>query len=117
MKDQIESILKWSPPKEITTKYGPRILRKAKPDDTFWGLWRAKKDAMKAIGITLSQYQGQWEVTWWQRIAAQTIAQRAANEQASYAASADIAIPAPDGCEYMPFQKAGIKFVLDILKS
>lgn len=114
--EQIESLLPWSKPREIPTKYGPRILRKAKPTDEFWTLWRnpTAQAAFKSMDIKVAPWQGQWEVTWWRKIDEHIIAQRQANEQASYAASADIAIPAPDGCEYMPFQKAGIKFALDV---
>lgn len=36
---------------------------------------------------------------------------------ASAATSADITIPAPDGCEYMPFQRAGIAFGVTVTKS
>jgi SWI/SNF-related matrix-associated actin-dependent regulator 1 of chromatin subfamily A len=36
---------------------------------------------------------------------------------ASKAKDADIVIPAPEGLEYMPFQKAGIKFALKIFKA
>lgn len=35
--------------------------------------------------------------------------------QESAATDADIAIPAPEGLQYMPFQKAGIAFALKIL--
>ena len=34
--NQAEALLDWSKPKEITTKYGPRILRKANPTEEFW---------------------------------------------------------------------------------
>ncbi len=39
---------------------------------------------------------------------------REANLAASRATSSDIEIPAPDGLAYLPFQKAGIEFILRV---
>ncbi len=108
--EAVNGILEWSAPQEITTRFGPRILRKAKPTEEFWSLYRTRCGELKSLGISPSQYKGEWEVAWWQNIDAQTIQRRAELRAASEAGSADIAVPAPGGCVYMPFQKAGIAF-------
>jgi len=63
---QIETLLPWGEPKKIGTKAGERILRKAEPTETFWALWRQNKEALRAAGLSVGQYQGAWEVCWWQ---------------------------------------------------
>lgn len=39
----ITALLPWSEPKEVNTKVGPRMLRKAEPTPAFWDAWRASK--------------------------------------------------------------------------
>ena len=63
---QIETLLPWGEPKKIGTKAGERILRKAAPTEAFWALWRANKETLKRAGLSVGQYQGAWEVCWWQ---------------------------------------------------
>jgi len=83
---EIEKLLPWSAPKEIDTKAGRKILRKAKPTENFWATWRSNKEALKAAGLSCGQYQGQWECCWWQspdpvKAAAEAQAKQAAIEQ------------------------------------
>lgn len=105
--------LQWSQPKEIQTKNGPRILRKAPPTSAFWDAWRANKDALKSAGLSCSRLDnGDWEVCWWQELSAETKQERAESIEASRATSAEINLPKPDGLDYMPFQKAGIRYAL-----
>lgn len=110
----IEKLASWSAPKEIQTKYGPKIFRRADVTSAFSALWKSHKEELKALGAGFSKNQrGDWELTWWQDLAAETRAQRDANREASRATSAEIDLPKPTGLDYMPFQKAGIRFALD----
>ena len=104
----IESLCEWSDPRQLTTRSGPRILRTANPTEEFWTLWRADKSAARAAGLGCGKdrQSGDWQVQWWQEVERDE-----ATIEASAAASADIDIPAPDGCEYLPYQKAGIKIM------
>lgn len=110
----IESLANWSKPKEIQTKYGPRLLRKAAVTETFSAQWKAHKDDLKALGasFTRDERSGEWELVWWQKIDAATQAKRDEAVSASKATSAAIDLPHPAGLDYMPFQKAGIHYAL-----
>lgn len=110
----LETILPWSAPKEVVTKFGKRILRKSAPNETFSNAWKSSKDALKAAGIGWSKDQktGEWEVCWWMPISLEQAAQEQAAVAASWATDADIEIPVPAGLAYLPFQRAGIQFAL-----
>ena len=110
----IEKLAKWSAPKEIQTKFGAKIIRKAKVTPEFSAAWKTQKDEIKAIGAGFGKDQnGDWELTWWQEISADTKQARAESIDASHAVNADIDLPCPEGLSYMPFQKAGIRYALD----
>lgn len=110
----IESLANWSKPKEIQTKYGPRMLRKAAVTETFSAQWKARKEEIKELGasFTRDERSGEWELVWWQKIDAETQAKRDEAVSASKATSAAIDLPHPAGLDYMPFQKAGIQYAL-----
>ena len=105
----LASLCAWGAPKPVNTKNGPKLLRKSAPTEKFWNLWRANKDALKAAGLGISKYNGDWEVTWWQDDL-QTATKHAEAIEASKAADADVELLAPLGLEYLPYQKAGIAF-------
>ena len=107
----IIALLPWGDKKLVNTKAGERWLQKADPTEAFWELWRSSRDALKAAGISCGQYQGKWEVCWWQ---AKTVEQAAAENAAvvaSKATDADIQVPCPSGLAYLPFQRAGIAYL------
>jgi SWI/SNF-related matrix-associated actin-dependent regulator 1 of chromatin subfamily A len=110
----IETLVSWSDPKEVETKHGPRMLRKAEATPAFWDAWKAHKDELKAAGVSCSRddRSGEWSAMWWQQISAEVKAERAQAVEASRATSADIDLPRPEGLDYMPFQKAGIRYAL-----
>ena len=60
--------LKWSAPRTVNTKLGARIVTAAilADKDEFWTLWRKDKEALKAQGYSVGQYQGRWQVTKWE---------------------------------------------------
>lgn len=64
----IENLVAWGAPQTIQTGQGPKILRKCNlgVGHPFWALWKANKLELKAAGVSVSQYNGQWQACWWQ---------------------------------------------------
>lgn len=113
MNIEIEKLTTWSAGREVRTQNGPRILRKGPLTAEYRAAWRANKEAMKAVGLSMGPVdrndpQGEWEAIWWQPINGDVAKERDAAVEASRATDAQIDVPAPDGLAYMPFQKAGI---------
>lgn len=111
---EVEALAEWSEPKEVQTKYGTRLLRKAAVTDRFSAAWKVDKPAIKALGAGFSKDKDdQWELTWWQELPTEIKAQRAQSVEDSRAAKADHDLPCPEGLSYYPFQNAGIFFGLN----
>ncbi len=115
MNIEIEKLTTWSAGREVRTQNGPRILRKGPLTAEYRAAWRANKEAMKAVGLSMGPVdrndpQGDWEAIWWQPLNGEVAKERDAAVEASRATDAAVEIPAPDGLAYMPFQKAGIAF-------
>lgn len=105
----------WSAPKEVQTKRGPRILRKATPDENFWQVWRLHQQMLRGLGLSVSKdlQSGAWQVLWWQELDPAVLAARNNNLAMSRAASTEFNPSRPEGLNYYPFQRAGIQFCLD----
>ena len=121
-KIEIEKLGEWSPPREVNTSHGKRMLRKAKPTDEFRRLFGSSarpgpaQVELKAAGLGWGKDQktGEWEVCWWQSaLTPQQAAVQNAAIEASRATDAAVEIPVPAGLAYMPFQKAGIVSMRD----
>ena len=69
--EDIEKLAEWGKGREVQTKNGPRLLRKAEPTARFSELWKGgKKKELKAAGATFGLSKGgEWELCWWQKIA------------------------------------------------
>lgn len=112
--EDVERMAEWSEPKELQTKFGPKIMRKAAVTPAFSAAWKTHKDEIKAIGAGFGKnLNGDWELSWWQDIPKEVKEKRAQSIEASKAVSAAIDLPKPAGMDYMPFQKAGIRYALD----
>mgnify|MGYP000939499091 CR=1 FL=1 len=111
----LEKLARWSAPREIMTKNGPRLLRTADTTPEFSAAWKTQRDAMKALGASWSKddRSGEWSLVWWQQLSDAEVARRKQAVEQSRAAAADIELPRPEGLDYMPFQKAGIRYALD----
>jgi len=111
---EIAALLDWSNPKPVRTKNGPRQLSTAAPTNEFWSLWRSQKDDLRNAGLSVGQNRqsGEWEVCWW-FIDTEKIAREETSITASKSHDAEIDVPAPSGLEYLPYQRAGIRFGLD----
>lgn len=112
----IAKLLPWGKPREVSTKVGPRILRKAEPSPEFWQYWNQFKAELKQAGLSATKdlQTGKFQVCWWQPLGEADQAKREANTELSRAATTDFEPPKPDGLEYRPFQKVGVEFALKI---
>jgi len=62
----VEKILAWGEPQRIYTRNGECMVRKATPDERFWGVWRERKEDLKALGLSVfKRNDGAFEVTLW----------------------------------------------------
>lgn len=110
----ISDLLRWSEPKFVETRLGPRLLRTASPTDSFWSLWRHNRDALRAAGITVVKLEnGQWQIRWWQQLPPEETARRREAIAASRSVASDVSVPAPEGLAYLPFQLAGIAYAIE----
>jgi len=108
----VETLLEWSAPKEVQTKFGPRLLRKAAPTEAFWIAWRNEQSQLKEQGISLGKTQaGVWEVCFWGKLDNAEQERRQESAELSRAAASDFEPPCPEGLRFYPFQKAGIAFL------
>lgn len=115
-KAQIESAFQWGKAEEKSTKRGPRIMRKAPHTPEAHAFYKANRNELAAAGIMYGEWpinSGKFSFTWFQEIPQEVIAERQANREASRAVDADVELIRPDGLEYMGFQKAGIKWMLN----
>ncbi len=113
----LDTICKWSKDREVSTSKGPRFLSKAKleTDHPFWDAWRDHKSAMQAAGISVSKdkFTDQWEACRWRELPQEELDRRAKAVEQSRATDADIIIPAPPGCSYLPFQRGGLNYIIN----
>lgn len=116
----IESLLRWTKPKECNTKRGPRILRTAIPDEKFWDVWESHQQELRSAGLSMSKDEyngGAWRVCWWAELPKEVTAERTERVELSKATEALIEVPKPDnGMDFYPFQKAGIRYCLRVFE-
>jgi SWI/SNF-related matrix-associated actin-dependent regulator 1 of chromatin subfamily A len=100
----ILSCKRWSPPRNVLTRHGARILRTMpKPHPLL-----ATKEELRAIGISLGlDPKGREILQEWKN---DTVAEQRADM--SRATETTENFPVPAGLEYLPFQKAGIAYAL-----
>jgi len=76
--EDVERMAEWSEPKELQTKFGPKIMRKAAVTPAFSAAWKTNKDEIKAIGAGFGKnLNGDWELSWWQDISKEVKEKRA----------------------------------------
>lgn len=110
--EEVLSSLKWSEPREVQTKAGPRIVSSAPATDEVFTLWREGSESLRKLGYSIGQFRGAWQLSRWQKLP--EVAQKAREEAlaASRATDADVQVPLPDGLALLPYQRAGIAFAL-----
>ncbi len=118
--DTIDKLLRWGKAREVSTKRGPRMVRSAMATEEFWAAWNSNEQELRAAGISVGRdYEdpNKWRVSQWQDVDASILAEREKRVDMSGATSAEITLPKPDGLEYMPFQKAGVRYCLDVFRT
>ena len=112
--NDISKLARWSAPREVQTKFGAKLVRKAAATPEFSAAWKTNKEELKALGASFSKNQnGSWELVWWQELPEEVKKSRSESIEASRATKAEIDLPKPEGLDYRPFQKAGIRYALD----
>jgi SWI/SNF-related matrix-associated actin-dependent regulator 1 of chromatin subfamily A len=112
--NDISKLARWTAPREVQTKFGAKLVRKAAATPEFSAAWKTNKEGLKAAGASFSKDQyGNWELIWWQELPEEIKKSRSESIEASRATKADIDLPKPEGLDYRPFQKAGIRYALD----
>lgn len=64
-KNLVEYGLQWGQPKTVKTSRGLSEVISAPVTEAFWAAWRSNKETVKANGYSVSQYNGQWQVSKW----------------------------------------------------
>lgn len=106
----LNQLLNWTPAKRQMTMRGEKLVSQAAPNQAFWAVWREQKETLKAAGISVSKVGEAFVVTRYEDLGAEHQAKLAEAREASRATDAQIAIPAPEGLAYLPYQRAGIAF-------
>ena len=61
--------LEWSHPLQVNTRNGPRMIRKAPIEDSFWSIYREDRDRFKELlgksGMSMGKFREEWSLTWW----------------------------------------------------
>lgn len=57
--------VKFGPIREVNTKLGLRHVKSGTVTEAFWAAWRSQKEALKAKGWSVSQFNGEWKVSIW----------------------------------------------------
>lgn len=105
----IESLLKWSEPKTISTKNGLRTVRDATPTPKFHDLWANNRNALYEAGLSLGRFRGEEKVSWWQPVQIDTDAVEQSRQGEAEAGD----LVGPEGFDYLPYQCAGIRYCIE----
>lgn len=106
--------LKWSAPREVNTKRGPKTVTSAEiPNEAAFNRLGELRDELYRGGYSVSQFRGVWQVSRWSDPAPEVVKAREEARALSRATDADVDVPTPPGLAFLGYQKAGIKFALD----
>lgn len=108
--DATTHLLDWSKPEKRMTMRGEKMVSQAAPTQAFWNVWRERKEELKSAGISVKKVGEAFLVERYQDLGKRHQAKLDAAREASRATDAPITIPAPEGCTYLPYQRAGIAF-------
>ncbi len=113
-REDILGALRWSQPREVATKLGPRLVSSADANDLVFTLWRDEQVTLKSAGYSLGEFRGKWQLSKWEKLPEKVVASRESAKALSRATDADINVPVPDGLALLGYQKAGVKFSLEV---
>lgn len=98
----------WSSNRPVNTSQGPRLLRTMPAQGWHYHVRQSDPSAFRRAGLSFGKdLKGRDTVCHWQENKPAEIL-----EKASRATEAACHIPAPVGCDYLPFQKAGIQYAV-----
>jgi SWI/SNF-related matrix-associated actin-dependent regulator 1 of chromatin subfamily A len=109
-REDILGALKWSAQREVATKLGPRLVSSADANPLVFDLWKRESYDLKSAGYSLGEFRGKWQLSKWEKLPEKVVVTREAAKALSRATDADINVPAPVGCAYLGYQRAGIAF-------
>lgn len=112
-REDILGALKWSAQREVATKLGPRLVSSADANQLVFDLWRREQSALRSDGYSLGEYRGKWQISRWEKVPEKIVVQREEAKALSRATDATINVPAPEGYDYLPFQRAGIAYAFE----
>lgn len=105
----------WGEYREVTTVQGPLLVKSMKANSDVWNLWKqpAIQEEMKKSGYTLRKEKDGWRLYRWAAVYRKETKERLLEE--SRASDTDAELMRPQGLDYRPFQRAGIKYAIDRL--
>ena len=102
--------MKWSEPREVSTRHGMRMLRTARPSEAFWQRWARNRDGLRQQGIRPRKNDnGAWTVEHWTEPGDEPSRTPTRGGEPE---DGGLDIPVPEGLEYFGYQKKGIEFLL-----
>lgn len=106
-------LLTWTEPKEVNTKRGPMMLRKAPVEDAFWPLWDRFQTQYRMMSFSLSKdlITQKPVLCHWSYLDQEELEKRAQTIQDSRAVHTSFRAPCPPGLDFYPFQHAGIEWI------
>lgn len=112
-REELLLALRWSKPREVATKRGPRIATSARPSPEVIELFRGDAEQMQKLGYALGEYQGKPQITFWQELPKEELENRQETRELSRAVDANIEIPVPERLALLGYQKAGVMFAIN----
>jgi len=109
-RDEILDHIRWSKQREVATKRGPRLVKSAAATTEILAAYNQDRNWFFQAGYSFGEFNGRMNITRWEEVPKALVLARVESLEASRATDADVQIPAPDGCDYLPFQKAGIAY-------
>lgn len=111
-REDVLGALKWSEPKEVPTKRGPKIVTSAPAGEAVLTLWREEGDELYRLGYSVGEWQGKPQITKWSDVPQALVLARTEAKELSRATNAEVDLPRPEGLDYLGYQKAGISYAL-----
>lgn len=80
------SDLKWSPPRNVQTRFGERIVRNAEATDAFMEMWRTNESVLRKQGFSVrtNDRSGKLEVSLWQNPGAADAIERIPDQRPAF---------------------------------
>lgn len=114
--EEIERAFAWSTPKEIDTKRGTRLMRKADETPEALSYYQRNRSMLSAMGVVHGfkwKSETKREFTWWREMPSDVLVKRQESLERSMAIDTHLEVDMPEGMTLRGYQKAGVHFALD----